>query len=100
MHVGTFTFSAAFNGFGNLDRHDDLAANVNFSVLVSLGLDLHTLHLVLGATNCLIFIFRELAYCYSLQETFVAEQLFQGSENSSDDLLWLSDTVLSSSKVL
>ncbi|KAF3614407.1 hypothetical protein FXO38_35698 [Capsicum annuum] len=31
-------------------------------------------------------------------DAFVAEQLFQGSENSSDDLLWLSHTVLSSSK--
>ncbi|XP_059313417.1 nuclear pore complex protein NUP160 [Lycium ferocissimum] len=40
----------------------------------------------------------ELAYCYSLQDAFVAEQLFQGSENSSDDLLWLSHTVLSSPK--
>ncbi|XP_009775332.1 nuclear pore complex protein NUP160 isoform X2 [Nicotiana sylvestris] len=40
----------------------------------------------------------ELAYCYSLQNTFVAEQLFQGSENSSDDLLWLCHTVLSSLK--
>lgn len=40
----------------------------------------------------------ELAHCYSLQDAFVAEQLFQGSENSSDDLLWLSHTVLSSSK--
>ncbi|MCD9560935.1 hypothetical protein HAX54_019798 [Datura stramonium] len=40
----------------------------------------------------------ELAYCYSLQDAFVAEQLFQGSENSSDDLLWLCHTVLSSSK--
>ncbi|KAJ8529690.1 hypothetical protein K7X08_036525 [Anisodus acutangulus] len=35
----------------------------------------------------------ELAYCYSLQDAFVAEQLFQGSENSSDDLLWLSHSL-------
>ncbi|PHT62214.1 hypothetical protein T459_33953 [Capsicum annuum] len=41
---------------------------------------------------------RELSYFYSLQDAFVSEQLFQGSENSSDDLLWLSHTVLSSSK--
>ncbi|KAM3290886.1 nuclear pore complex protein isoform X2 [Capsicum chacoense] len=40
----------------------------------------------------------ELSYFYSLQDAFVSEQLFQGSENSSDDLLWLSHTVLSSSK--
>ncbi|CAN4108263.1 unnamed protein product [Withania somnifera] len=40
----------------------------------------------------------EPAYCYSLQDAFVAEQLFQNSDNSSDDLLWLSLTVLSSSK--
>ncbi|CAN4110826.1 unnamed protein product [Withania somnifera] len=32
------------------------------------------------------------------EEAFVAEQLFQGSENSSDELLWLSHTVLSSFK--
>ncbi|KAK4378769.1 hypothetical protein RND71_000631 [Anisodus tanguticus] len=40
----------------------------------------------------------ELAYCYSLQDAFVAEQLFQGSDISSDDLLWGFHTVLSSSK--
>nr|GMD42356.1 nuclear pore complex protein NUP160 isoform X1 [Ipomoea batatas] len=40
-----------------------------------------------------------LVHCYSLQEAFVADQLFQSFENSSDDLLWLSDAVLSSSKV-
>ncbi|VFQ84848.1 unnamed protein product [Cuscuta campestris] len=39
-----------------------------------------------------------LAQCYSLQEAFVADQLFQHCEKSSDDLLWLSGAVLSSSK--
>ncbi|XP_017229286.1 nuclear pore complex protein NUP160 isoform X2 [Daucus carota subsp. sativus] len=36
--------------------------------------------------------------CYALQESYVAEQLFQSSEHSSDDLLWLSHSVLSSLK--
>ncbi|CAH9085976.1 unnamed protein product [Cuscuta europaea] len=39
-----------------------------------------------------------LAHCYSLQEAFVADQLFQHFEKATDDLLWLSDAVLSSSK--
>lgn len=99
-HAGSFSFSAAFNVFGNLDCIGDLAAKVNLSFVFILCLDLYTLYLVSRATNSLNFFVRELAYCYSLQDTFVAEQLFQGSENSSDDLLWLCHTVLSSSKVL
>ncbi|KAK4801422.1 hypothetical protein SAY86_021909 [Trapa natans] len=33
--------------------------------------------------------------CYALQEEFVADQLFQSSENFPDDLLWISQSVLS-----
>ncbi|KAL8109546.1 nuclear pore complex protein NUP160 isoform X2 [Apium graveolens] len=36
--------------------------------------------------------------CYALQESYVADQLFQSPEHSSDDLLWLSHSVLSSLK--
>lgn len=36
--------------------------------------------------------------CYALQESFVADQLFQSSEHSSDDLLWLSHSVFSTLK--
>ncbi|KAM7478594.1 hypothetical protein LguiA_026807 [Lonicera macranthoides] len=38
------------------------------------------------------------AHCYALQEAFVADQLFQNSEHSSDDLLWLAHSIFSSSK--
>lgn len=38
------------------------------------------------------------AHCYSLQEAFVADQLFQSSEHSSNDLLWLSQSIFSSVK--
>ncbi|KAK6121287.1 hypothetical protein DH2020_044990 [Rehmannia glutinosa] len=36
-----------------------------------------------------------LAYYYALQETFIADLLFQSSEQSSDDLLWLAYSVFS-----
>ncbi|KAL8541895.1 hypothetical protein ACS0TY_002951 [Phlomoides rotata] len=39
-----------------------------------------------------------LAHYYALQETFVADQLFQSSEHSSDDLLWLACSSFSSAK--
>ncbi|KAG8364004.1 hypothetical protein BUALT_Bualt19G0081200 [Buddleja alternifolia] len=39
-----------------------------------------------------------LAHYYALQETFVADLLFQSSEHSSDDLLWLAYSAFSSSK--
>ncbi|KAI8023992.1 Nuclear pore complex protein NUP160 [Camellia lanceoleosa] len=38
------------------------------------------------------------AQCYSLQEAVVADQLFQSSEHSSDDLLWLAQSIFSSLK--
>ncbi|KAK2978945.1 hypothetical protein RJ640_008726 [Escallonia rubra] len=41
---------------------------------------------------------RGVAQCYALQEAFVADQLFQSSEHSSDDLLWLAHSLFSSSK--
>ncbi|CAL5352766.1 unnamed protein product [Camellia sinensis] len=37
------------------------------------------------------------AQCYSLQEA-VVDQLFQSSEHSSDDLLWLAQSIFSSLK--
>ncbi|CAK7335902.1 unnamed protein product [Dovyalis caffra] len=40
------------------------------------------------------------ARCYTLQEEFVAEQLFQSSELSSDDLLWTAYSIFSSTKLL
>lgn len=45
-------------------------------------------------------IVREEAQCYALQEEFVADQLFQSSEHSSDDLLWITHSIFSSGKVL
>ncbi|KAL0412834.1 UNVERIFIED_CONTAM: Nuclear pore complex protein [Sesamum radiatum] len=39
-----------------------------------------------------------LAHYYALQETLVADLLFQSSEHSSDDLLWLAYSAFSSSK--
>ncbi|KAG9144646.1 hypothetical protein Leryth_020942 [Lithospermum erythrorhizon] len=41
---------------------------------------------------------KELSFYYTLEEAYVAEQLFQYTEHSSDDLLWLANTVFSSSK--
>ncbi|KAK3000661.1 hypothetical protein RJ639_020670, partial [Escallonia herrerae] len=41
---------------------------------------------------------RGVAQCFALQEAFVADQLFQSSEHSSDDLLWLAHSLFSSSK--
>ncbi|KAL9141071.1 hypothetical protein ABFS82_14G078800 [Erythranthe guttata] len=38
------------------------------------------------------------SYCYALQENFVADLLFQSSEHSSDDLLWLAYSAFSSAK--
>ncbi|XP_062007631.1 nuclear pore complex protein NUP160 isoform X1 [Rosa rugosa] len=38
------------------------------------------------------------AVCYALQEDFVADQLFQSSEHSSDDLLLITHSIFSSSK--
>lgn len=38
------------------------------------------------------------AVCYALQEEFVADQLFQSSEHSSDDLFLITHSVFSSSK--
>nr|XP_011466909.1 PREDICTED: nuclear pore complex protein NUP160 isoform X2 [Fragaria vesca subsp. vesca] len=38
------------------------------------------------------------AVCYALQEDFVADQLFQSSEHSSDNLLLITHSVFSSSK--
>jgi nuclear pore complex protein Nup160 len=37
-----------------------------------------------------------IVHCYSLQESYVADQLFQNSEHSSDNLLWLSHSIFSS----
>ncbi|PSS21659.1 Nuclear pore complex protein [Actinidia chinensis var. chinensis] len=38
------------------------------------------------------------ARCYSLQEAFLADQLFQSSEHSSNDLLWLAQSIFFSVK--
>ncbi|KAF7127679.1 hypothetical protein RHSIM_Rhsim11G0112000 [Rhododendron simsii] len=40
------------------------------------------------------------AHFYSLHEAFVADQLFQSSEHSSNDLLWLSQSIFSSVKAV
>ena len=45
------------------------------------------------------FLIREEGHCYALQETFVADQLFQSSEHCLDDLLWISHSLFSSMKV-
>lgn len=42
---------------------------------------------------------RKQPQCYALQEEFVADQLFQSSEHFPDDLLWITQSVLSSVKV-
>ncbi|PIN25902.1 Nuclear pore complex, Nup160 component [Handroanthus impetiginosus] len=39
-----------------------------------------------------------LAHYYTLQETYIADLLFQSSEHSSDDLLWLAYSAFSSAK--
>lgn len=39
-------------------------------------------------------------HCYALQENFVADHLFQSSEHCLDDLLGISHSILSSSKVV
>ncbi|XP_047324446.1 nuclear pore complex protein NUP160 [Impatiens glandulifera] len=41
---------------------------------------------------------RGVAQCYALQEALVADQLFQNSQNSLDDFIWLAQTVFSSVK--
>ncbi|KAA8545346.1 hypothetical protein F0562_020130 [Nyssa sinensis] len=38
------------------------------------------------------------AHYYALQEAFIADQLFQSSDHSSDDLLWLAHSMFSSVK--
>eukprot|EP00257_Ricinus_communis_P019155 XP_015578065.1 nuclear pore complex protein NUP160 isoform X1 [Ricinus communis] len=40
----------------------------------------------------------EEAKCYALQEEFVADQLFQSSEHSSDDLVWIIHSIFSYTK--
>ncbi|XP_077233386.1 SUPPRESSOR OF AUXIN RESISTANCE1 isoform X2 [Tasmannia lanceolata] len=40
----------------------------------------------------------EHTYSYGLQEAFVADLLFQGSDHTSDDLIWASDSIFSSLK--
>ncbi|XP_012434290.1 nuclear pore complex protein NUP160 isoform X3 [Gossypium raimondii] len=40
----------------------------------------------------------EEAYCYALQEEFIADQLFQSSEHTSDDLISIISSILSSGK--
>ncbi|KAM1570247.1 hypothetical protein ACFX14_035327 [Malus domestica] len=58
-------------------------------ILTTKGLVLHNLF-----TN----VMTEDACSYALQEDFVADQLFQSSEHSSDDLLLITHSVFSSSK--
>ncbi|KAL6964531.1 hypothetical protein U1Q18_035583 [Sarracenia purpurea var. burkii] len=41
---------------------------------------------------------RGAAHCYSLQEAFIGDQLFQSSEHSSNDLLWLAQSIFKSVK--
>ncbi|KAL3538416.1 hypothetical protein ACH5RR_001782 [Cinchona calisaya] len=45
-----------------------------------------------------VFVKEAVAHSYGLQEAFVADQLFQSSEHSVDEILWLAHTVFSSSK--
>ncbi|KAK4566003.1 hypothetical protein RGQ29_002278 [Quercus rubra] len=59
-------------------------------ILKDNGLVFH--NLLLTAVNV------EEAQCYALQEEFVADQLFQSSEHSSDDLLWITHSIFSSGK--
>lgn len=40
----------------------------------------------------------EEGHCYALQETFVADQLFQSSEHCLDDLLWITHSLFSTMK--
>lgn len=42
---------------------------------------------------------REHTCYYALQEDFVADQLFQSPENSSDELLLIAHSIFSSAKV-
>lgn len=46
------------------------------------------------------FVFREEEQCYALQEDFIADQLFQSSEQSFADLLGITHSLFSSGKVL
>ena len=39
------------------------------------------------------------AQCYALQEEFVADQLFQSADYSSDAVLWITHSIFSSAKV-
>ncbi|XP_050381591.1 nuclear pore complex protein NUP160 isoform X2 [Argentina anserina] len=58
-------------------------------ILKNNGLMLHELHKNVSMVD---------AVCYALQEDFVADQLFQSSEHSSDDLFVITHSILSSSK--
>uniref|UniRef100_A0A0A0LNH8 Uncharacterized protein n=1 Tax=Cucumis sativus TaxID=3659 RepID=A0A0A0LNH8_CUCSA len=40
------------------------------------------------------------AQCYALQEEFVADQLFQSADYSSDAVLWITHSIFSSAKLL
>lgn len=42
---------------------------------------------------------REEAHCYALQDEFIADQLFQNSEHTADDLISIISSILSSGKV-
>lgn len=42
---------------------------------------------------------REHTCTYGLQEEFIADQLFQGSEHTLDDMIWTNDSILSLMKV-
>ncbi|XP_076919952.1 nuclear pore complex protein NUP160-like [Bidens hawaiensis] len=50
-------------------------------------------HNVLGLNES-----REFEQCFGLQESFVAEQLFQSSEHAADDLFWLAHSLYPSTK--
>ncbi|KAI7734640.1 hypothetical protein M8C21_024531, partial [Ambrosia artemisiifolia] len=50
-------------------------------------------HNVLGPSES-----REFEQCFGLQESFVAEQLFQSSEHAADDLFWLAHSLYPSAK--
>ncbi|KAK9076950.1 hypothetical protein SSX86_005285 [Deinandra increscens subsp. villosa] len=51
------------------------------------------LHNILGPSEG-----REFEQCFGLQESFVAEQLFQSSEHAADDLFWLAHSLYPSAK--
>lgn len=55
--------------------------------------------MVVEAQLTILFLGREEAFSYALQEEFVADQLFQSSQHLADEVLWIAHSLFSSSKV-